>query len=127
MLQAAAEDRCHDSKSGARKPADVKKDLARKLLPSDGLCTRGEAVFVWNTGDNKNERGRLDARYCSFPPGCYGKRLIGVNQSRARRDRDELHDPQPAGFVSKNQAQLQHPIFQAVWYATTSCAVTRVP
>ena len=57
----------------ARQSADLKKDLARRVMPSDGPYTKEEKVFVWHKDDNKKKRRCMDERYCSsFPRGRYG-------------------------------------------------------
>ena len=39
----------------ARQSADLKKDLARRVMPLDGPYTKGEKVFVWHKDDNKKK------------------------------------------------------------------------
>ena len=39
----------------ARQSADLKKDLAKRVMPSDGPYTKGEKVFVWHKDDNKKK------------------------------------------------------------------------
>ena len=78
-----------------RQSADLKKDLARRVMPSDGPYAKGEKVFVWHKDDNKKKRQSVWMRGTVVSQeGAMPTVFLRVNQSKVRRDHDEWHDVQ---------------------------------
>ena len=51
----------------ARQSIDLRKDLARRVMPSDGPYQKGDRVFVWHKDESKEEIGRcLGQRNCQY-------------------------------------------------------------
>ena len=86
----------------ARQSAGLKKDLAKRVMPSDGPYNKGEKVFFWHKDDNKkksegvwmrgtvvSQKGAMAMVLVQLPTV-----LVRVNQSKVRRDHDEWHDVQ---------------------------------
>ena len=84
----------------ARQSTDLKKDLAKRVMPSDGPYTKGEKVFVWRKDDNKKKsegvwmRGTVVSQEGAMVLVQLPTVLLRVNQSKVRRDHDEWHDVQ---------------------------------
>ena len=82
----------------ARQCTDLKKDLAKRVMPSDGPYTKGEKVFVWHKDDNKKKsegvwmRGTVVSHEGAMVLVQLPTVLLRVNQSKVRRDHDEWHD-----------------------------------
>ncbi|OLQ10788.1 hypothetical protein AK812_SmicGene5490 [Symbiodinium microadriaticum] len=63
---------------GARQAIDLRKDLARRVMPSDGSYKKGDRVFVWHKDESKKKSEAVWVR--------------GVVVSQVRRDHDPWHD-----------------------------------
>ena len=96
---------------------DLRKDLARRAMPSDGPYSPGDKVFVWMKDESKKKsegiwvRGKVVSQEGAMVLVHIHKSVLKVNQSKVRRDHDPWHDvavplnPEPAvpqsgdGFV----------------------------
>ena len=74
----------------ARQSADLKKDLAKRVMSSDGPYTKGEKVFVWHKDDNKKNsegawmRGTVVSQERAMALVQLPTVLLNVNQSKLR-------------------------------------------
>ena len=77
--------------------ADLQRDLARRVLPSDGPCVHGDRVFVWIDGKAKYKavgrwaRARVISQNGEIVTVETGKAVLRVNQSKVRRDCTMFH------------------------------------
>ena len=84
----------------ARQSVDLRKDLARRVMPSAGPYTKREKVFVWHKDDNTKKgeyvwiRGTVVSQERAMVLVQLLTVLLRVNQSKDRRDHDEWHDVQ---------------------------------
>ena len=82
----------------ARQSADLRRDLARRVLPSDGPYAHGDRVFVWIDDKVKYEavsgwaRARVISQNGAIVTVETDKAVLRVNQSKVRRDHDPWHD-----------------------------------
>ena len=81
----------------ARQSADLRRDLARRVLPSDGPYAHGDRVFVWIDDKAKYKAvGRWARARVISQNGAIvtetEKAVLRVNQSKVRRDYDPWHD-----------------------------------
>ena len=57
----------------ARQSIDLRKDLARRVMPSDGPYQKGDRVFVWHKDESKKKIGRcLGQRNCHISGRSHG-------------------------------------------------------
>ena len=82
----------------ARQAADLRHDMARRTMPSDGPYKQGDEVFYWHQDSSKFKekgkwiRGKVLSQEGAMVHLHTNKAVIRVNQSRVRRDHDEWHD-----------------------------------
>ena len=82
----------------ARQSADLRRDLARRVLPSDGPYAHGDRVFVWIDDKAKYKavgrwaRARVISQNGAIVTVETAKAVLRVNQSKVRRDYDPWHD-----------------------------------
>ena len=82
----------------ARQAADLRLDLARRTMPSDGPYKQGDEVFYWHQDSSKFKdkgkwiRGKVLSQEGAMVHLHTNKAVIRVNQSKVRRDHDEWHD-----------------------------------
>ena len=82
----------------ARQSADLRRDLARRVLPSDGPYAHGDRVFVWIDDKAKYKavgrwaRARVISQNGAIATVETEKAVLRVNQSKVRRDYDPWHD-----------------------------------
>ena len=86
----------------ARQAADLRHDMARRTMPTDGPYKAGEKVFVWMPPPNANSIASKAMRKEKWHRGTVmegsmvnvqvGSIVMRVNQSKVRRDHDEWHD-----------------------------------
>ena len=82
----------------ARQSADLRRDLARRVLPSDGPYAHGDRVFVWIDDKAKYKavgrwaRARVISQNGAIVTVETDKAVLRVNQSKVRRDYDPWHD-----------------------------------
>ena len=78
----------------ARQSLDVRKDLARRVMPSDGPYKKGDRVFVWRKDESKNKSEGLwvVSQEWAMVLVEIHKAVLRVNQSKVRRDHDPWHD-----------------------------------
>ena len=82
----------------ARQAADLRHDMARRTLPSDGPYNQGDEVFYWHQDSSKFKdkgrwiRGKVLSQEGAMVHLHTNKAVIRVNQSKVRRDHDEWHD-----------------------------------
>ena len=82
----------------ARQAADLRHDMARRTMPSDGPYKHGDEVFYWHPDSSKfKDKGRWIRGKVLSQEGATvhihtDKAVIRVNQSKVRRDHDEWHD-----------------------------------
>ena len=87
---------------------DLRKDLARRVMPSDGPYSPGDKVFVWMKDESKKKsegiwvRGKVVSQEGTMVLVHIHRSVLRVNQSKVRRDHDPWHDvavplnPEPA-------------------------------
>ena len=92
----------------ARQAMDLRKDLARRVIPSDGPYSPGDKVLVWMKDESKKKsegiwvRGKVVSQEGAMVLVHIRKSVLRVNQSKVRRDHDPWHDvaaplnPEPA-------------------------------
>ena len=74
------------------------RDLARRMMPSDGPCSLGDKVFVWMKDDSKKKaegmwvRDKVVSQEGAMVLVQVHKSVLKVNQSKVRRDHDPWHD-----------------------------------
>ena len=82
----------------ARQAADLRYDMARRTMPSDGPYKQGDEVFYWHQDSSKFKdkgkwiRGKVLSQEGAMVHLHTNKAVIRVNQSKVRRDHDEWHD-----------------------------------
>ena len=82
----------------ARQAADLRHDMARRTMPSDGPYKQGDGVFYWHQDSSKFKekgkwiRGKVLSQEGAMVHLHTNKAVIRVNQSKVRRDHDEWHD-----------------------------------
>ena len=82
----------------ARQSADLRRDLARRVLPSDGPYAHGDRVFVWIDDKAKYKavgrwaRARVISQSGATVTVETDKAVLRVIQSKVRRDYDPWHD-----------------------------------
>ena len=82
----------------ARQSLDLRKDLARRVMPSDGPYKKGDRVFVWHKDESKKKsegiwvRGVVVSQEGAMVLVEIHKAVLRVNQSKVRRDHDPWHD-----------------------------------
>ena len=82
----------------ARQAADLRHDMARRTMPSDGPYKQGDEVFYWHQDSSKFKekgkwiRGKVLSQEGAMVHLHANKAVIRVNQSKVRRDHDEWHD-----------------------------------
>ena len=92
----------------ARQAIDLRKDLARRAMPSDGPYSPGDKVFVCMKDESKKKsegiwvRGKVVSQEGAMVLVHTHRSVLRVNQSKVRRDHDPWHDvavplnPEPA-------------------------------
>ena len=82
----------------ARQLSDLGKDLARRILPSEGPFSPGERVFFWSKDHSKiKEQGRWYQGKVISQTGPMVliqtiNAVVQINQSKVKRDHDGWHD-----------------------------------
>ena len=82
----------------ARQSLDLRRDLARRVMPSDGPYQKGDRVFVWHKDESKKKSEGVWVRGIVVPQeGAMvlvevHRAVLRVNQSKVRRDGDPWHD-----------------------------------
>ena len=82
----------------ARQALDLRKDIARRVMPSDGPYSLGDKVFVWMKDESKKKaegiwvRGKVVSQEGAMVLVQVHKSVLRVNQSKVRRDHDPWHD-----------------------------------
>ena len=82
----------------ARQAIDLRKDLARRVMPSDGPYRKGDRVFVWHKDESKKKsegvwvRGVVVSQEGAMVLVEVHRAVLRVNQSKVRRDHDPWHD-----------------------------------
>ena len=97
----------------ARQAQDLRADLARRTMPSDGPYFQGEKVFIWTQDSSKfKDKGRWVRATVLGQEGAMvqantGKSVVRVNQSKVRRDHDEWHDVSIPALDDENPENLR--------------------
>ena len=92
------EDRTTSDLQEARQSLDLRKDLARRVMPSDGPYQKGDRVFVWHKDGSKKKsegvwiRGIVVSQEGAMILVEVHRAVLRVNQSKVRRDGDPWHD-----------------------------------
>ena len=82
----------------ARQAQDLRSDLARRVMPSDGPYVKGDKVFVWMKDESKIKsegvwvRGKVMGQEGAMVIVHVHQAILRVNQSKIRRDHDPWHD-----------------------------------
>ena len=82
----------------ARQAVDLRKDLAPRVMPSDGPYSPGDKVFVWMKNESKKKsegiwvRGKVVSQEGAMVLVHIHRSVLRVNQSKVRRDHDPWHD-----------------------------------
>ena len=82
----------------ARQSLDRRKDLAPRVMPSDGPYQKGDRVFVWHKDESKKKsggvwvRGIVVSQESAMVLVEVHRAVLRVNQSKVRRDGDPWHD-----------------------------------
>ena len=82
----------------ARQSADLRHDMARRTMPSDGPYKQGDEVFYWHQDSSKFKdkgkwiRGKVLSQEGAMVHIHTDKAVVRINQSKVRRDHDEWHD-----------------------------------
>ena len=102
----------------ARQAADLRHDMAKRTMPSDGPYKPGEKVFVWMPPANANSiaskaykkerwiRGSVISPEGAMVNVHVDNSVMRVNQSKVRRDHDEWHDVAVPGLDNPDPAPL---------------------
>ena len=102
----------------ARQSADLRHDMAKRTLPSDGPYKPGDKVFVWSAPANANSiaskalrkerwiRGTVISQEGSMVNVHVDNAVLRVNQSKIRRDHDEWHDVAVSGLDNPDPVPL---------------------
>ena len=81
-----------------RQSLDLRKGLARRVMPSDGPYQKGDRVFVWHKDKSKKKsegvwvRGIVVSQEGAMALVEVHRAVLRVNQSKVRRDGDPWHD-----------------------------------
>ena len=81
-----------------RQSLDLRKDLARRVMPSDGPYKKGDRMFVWHKDEStmKSEgiwiRGNVVSQEGAMVLAEIHRAALRVNQSKVRRDHEPWHD-----------------------------------
>ena len=98
----------------ARQAADLRHDMAKRTMPSDGPYKPGEKVFVWMAPASTSDGSFKSARKEKWVRGTVinqegamvnvqvDSAIMRVNQSKVRRDHDEWHDVAVPGLDTSN-------------------------
>eukprot|EP00439_Symbiodinium_sp_Y106_P037388 s4243_g4.t1 len=81
----------------ARQSLDLRKDLARRVMPSDGPYQKGDRVFVWHKDGLRRSPKVYGSEESLSQEGAMvlvevHRAVLRVNQSKVRRDGDPWHD-----------------------------------
>ena len=102
----------------ARQAADLRHDMAKRTMPSDGPYKPGDKVFVWSAPANANSiaskafkkerwiRGIVISQEGSLVTVHVDNAVLRINQSKIRCDHDEWHDVAVPGLDSPDPAPL---------------------
>ena len=102
----------------ARQAADLRHDMAKRAMPSDGPYKPGEKVFVWMSPANANSisskalrkerwiRGTVISQEGAMVNIQVDNAVMRVNQSKVRRDHVEWHDVAVPGLDNPDPAPL---------------------
>ena len=102
----------------ARQAADLRHDMAKRTMPSDGPYKPGDKVFVWSSPVNANaitskawKKERWIRRTVISQEGAMvnvhvDNAVMRVNQSKVRRDHDEWHDVAVPGLDTSEPVPL---------------------
>ena len=96
----------------ARQSADLRRDLARRILPSDGPYVHGARVFVWIDDKGKYKaverwaRARVISQNGAIVTVETDKAVLRVDQSKVRRDHDPWHDVPLPRSLEKTDKKL---------------------
>ena len=95
----------------ARQAADLRHDMAKRTMPSDGPYKPGDKVFVWSSPSKawKKERwirGTVISQEGAMVNVHVDNAVMRVNQSKVRRDHDEWHDVAVPGLDTSEPVPL---------------------
>ena len=102
----------------ARQSQDLRHDMAKRTMPSDGPYKPGDKVFVWSSPPNANLishkalkkerwiRGTVISQEGSMVNVHVDNAVMCVNQSKIRRDHDEWHDVAVPGLDNPDPVPL---------------------
>ena len=102
----------------ARQSQDLRHDMAKRTMPSDGPYKPGDKVFVWSAPANANSisnkalkrerwiRGTVLSQESSMVNVHVENAVMRVNQSKIRRDHDEWHDVAVPGLDNPDPVPL---------------------
>ena len=102
----------------ARQAADLRHDMSRRTMPTDGPYKAGEKVFVWMPPPNANSiaskamrkerwlRGTVINQEGAMVNVQVDTAVMRVNQSEVRRDHDEWHDIAVPGLDKPEPEQI---------------------
>ena len=119
----------------ARPAADLRHDMARRIMPSDGPYKPGDKVFAWNAAPcpssvnlkkrERRARGTVISQEGSMVNVHIDNNVAHVNQSKIRRDHDEWHDvavpgldnPDPVPLAVEDEEQYEPSIAEGDYAA----------
>ena len=102
----------------ARQSADLRHDMAKRTMPSDGPYNAGGKIFVWSAPADANStaskalkkdrwiRGTVISQEGSMVNVHVDNAVMRVNQSKIRRDHDEWHDVAVPGLDNPDPVPL---------------------
>ena len=102
----------------ARQAADLRHDMAKRTMPSDGPYKPGDKVFVWSSPVNANAiaskawkkerwiRGTVISQEGAMVNVHVDNAVMRVNQSKVRCDHDEWHDVAVPGLDTSEPVPL---------------------
>ena len=100
----------------ARQAADLRHDMAKRTMPSDGPYKPGDKVFVWTAPPNANDskawkkerwiRGTVISQEGAVVNVHVDDAVRCVNQSKVRHDHDEWHDVAVTGLDTSEPVPL---------------------
>jgi len=102
----------------ARQAADLRHDMAKRTMPSDGPYKPGDKVFVWTSPANANSiahkawkkemwiRGTVFSQEGAMVNVHVDSSVMRVNQSKIRRDHHEWHDAAVPGLDNPDPVPL---------------------
>ena len=119
----------------ARQAADLRHDMAKRTMPSDGPYKPGDKVFVWSAPANANAisskalkkeswvRGTVISQEGSMVNVHVDDAVVRVKQSTIRRDHDEWHDvavpgldnPDPVPLAVEDKDNYEPSIYEGVY------------